>query len=90
MRREYPDICNFSEGVAHVMTMFAFLVFRAFILAPALGSITWQLFLYAILSLTIVRMVPVALSLIGTEIPEERQVEHMPGDKLRGWLRQLK
>ncbi len=72
------------------MTMFAFFVFGAFILAPALESITWQLFLYAILSLTIVRMVPVALSLIDTEIPEERQVEHIPGDKLRGRLRQLK
>ena len=66
VRREYPDVCEFSEGVAHVMTMFAFLVFGVFILAPALGVVTWQIVLYAVLSLTIVRMVPVALSLIGT------------------------
>ncbi len=66
VRRTYPDICNFSEGVAHVLTMVAFLVFGAFILTPALDVLNWQIVLYAILSLTVVRMVPVALALIGT------------------------
>ena len=74
VRREYPDICDFSEGVAHVMTMFAFFVFGAFILAPALDVITWQIVLYAILSLTIVRMIPVALSLIGTGLAGPTQL----------------
>ncbi|MCL1593073.1 MAG: cation:proton antiporter [Actinomycetia bacterium] len=66
IRRSYPDICNFSESVAHVFTMLAFLVFGAFILTPALGLVNWQIVLYAILSLTVIRMVPVALALIGT------------------------
>ncbi len=43
-----------------------FIVFGAIILGPALAELTWQLVLYAALSLTVVRMVPVAVSLIGT------------------------
>ena len=43
-----------------------FLVFGAAILGPLLDELTWQLVLYAVLSLTVVRMLPVALSLLGT------------------------
>lgn len=68
VRREYPDICNFSEGIAHLMTMFAFLVFGLLILTPVLNLITWQTVLYAILSLTLIRIVPVAIALVGTDL----------------------
>ena len=43
-----------------------FIVFGAVILGPALTELTWQLVLYAVLSLTIVRMLPVAVAMIGT------------------------
>jgi NhaP-type Na+/H+ or K+/H+ antiporter len=43
-----------------------FIVFGAVILGPILDEITWQVVLYAALSLTVVRMVPVALALLGT------------------------
>lgn len=43
-----------------------FTVFGAVILGPALAQATWQLTLYALLSLTVVRMVPVALALLRT------------------------
>jgi NhaP-type Na+/H+ or K+/H+ antiporter len=48
--------------------MVAFFVFGALILVPILPLITWQIVAYAIVSLTIVRMIPVALSLIGTNL----------------------
>ena len=35
---------------------------------PLLFNITWQILLYAILSLTVIRMLPVAISLIGTKL----------------------
>ncbi|MEN4017924.1 MAG: cation:proton antiporter [Methanobacterium sp.] len=38
------------------------------ILASLIGSVTWQIVLYAILSLTVIRMIPVAVSLIGTKL----------------------
>jgi sodium/hydrogen antiporter len=43
-----------------------FIVFGAVILGPILDEITWEIALYAVLSLTVVRMVPVALALLGT------------------------
>jgi sodium/hydrogen antiporter len=43
-----------------------FIVFGAVILGPMLDEVTWQIVLYAILSLTVVRMLPVALALLGT------------------------
>lgn len=43
-----------------------FIVFGAVLLGPALGHLSWAVLGYAVLSLTVVRMVPVALSMIGT------------------------
>ena len=43
-----------------------FIVFGAVLLGPALGDVTWSIALYAVLSLTIVRMIPVAIAMIGT------------------------
>ena len=36
------------------------------ILGPLLDELTWQIVLYAVLSLTVVRMLPVALAMLGT------------------------
>lgn len=35
---------------------------------PLIYNITWQIILYSILSLTVIRMLPVAVSLIGTKL----------------------
>jgi NhaP-type Na+/H+ or K+/H+ antiporter len=45
-----------------------FTVFGAVILGPVLDEVTWQLALYAALSLTVVRMLPVALAMLGTGV----------------------
>ena len=39
---------------------------RRCLLGPALGDLTWQIALYAVLSLTVVRMLPVAIAMLGT------------------------
>ncbi len=43
-----------------------FTVFGAVILGPLLDELTWQIVLYAVLSLTVVRMLPVALAMLGS------------------------
>ena len=43
-----------------------FIVFGAVILGPLLDELTWQVVVYAVLSLTVVRMLPVALSMWAT------------------------
>jgi sodium/hydrogen antiporter len=54
-----------DEG-GELLNAVTFTVFGAAILGPALDEITWQLAAYALLSLTLVRMVPVALAMVGT------------------------
>lgn len=68
VRRRFPDICQFSEGVGHLMTMLTFFIFGGLILYPTLEIIGWKELLYAILSLTVIRMVPVLIALVGTDL----------------------
>ena len=51
-----------------VLTMLSFLVFGAVLLGPALQNLTWRPVIYALLSLTVIRMVPVALALYGSRL----------------------
>ena len=43
-----------------------FVLFGAILLGPALGELSWELALYAVLSLTVVRMLPVAIAMMGS------------------------
>jgi len=54
-----------DEG-GELFNAITFIVFGAVILGPLLDELTWELALYAVLSLTVVRMLPVALAMIGT------------------------
>ncbi|MGZ8697305.1 MAG: cation:proton antiporter [Gaiellaceae bacterium] len=54
-----------DEG-GELLNAVTFVVFGAAILGPALDEMGWEVLVYAVLSLTAVRMLPVALALIGT------------------------
>ena len=49
-----------------MLSAVTFIVFGAVLLGPVLGDVTWSIALYAILSLTVVRMLPVAIAMTGT------------------------
>ncbi len=57
---------RFTEETGAVLDGVTFLVFGAVLLGPAFEHMSWQIALYGVLSLTIVRMLPVAISLWGT------------------------
>ena len=59
---------EFGDDLGTILTMISFLIFGAFILGPNQFVFTWSTLLYGILSLTFVRMIPVAISMIGTEL----------------------
>ena len=65
-RRRGGDVSHLIEQTGAVLAAVTFVVFGAVLLGPALGDLTWQIGLYAVLSLTIVRMLPVAISMLGT------------------------
>jgi NhaP-type Na+/H+ or K+/H+ antiporter len=59
---------SFVEDVGSSLSLVAFLVFGALFLVPVLAEVTWPVVAYAALSLTVVRIVPVAASLLGTRL----------------------
>jgi NhaP-type Na+/H+ or K+/H+ antiporter len=58
---------RFTEEAGLALDGVTFLVFGAVLLGPSLEHLSWRIVLYAILSLTVIRMLPVALSLLGTQ-----------------------
>ncbi len=68
------SIHDFTENEGQLLTLLTFLVFGAVIAGPALDDLTWQIALYAALSLTVLRMVPVAISLVGSGLHRDSVV----------------
>jgi NhaP-type Na+/H+ or K+/H+ antiporter len=69
----WPDNAQRAEGGQRILgtlgsglTMTSFLVFGTVILGTVLADLTWEIALYAVLSLTVIRMIPVALAMIGS------------------------
>ncbi|MEU3224766.1 cation:proton antiporter [Streptomyces microflavus] len=62
-----PDrTADFTEQLGGLLASVSLLVFGAVLLGPTLEDLSWRIVCYAVLSLTVVRMVPVALSLVGS------------------------
>jgi len=55
-----------AEQSGELLNAVTFLLFGAVLLGPALGDPDWRVIGYAVLSLTVVRMLPVALAMVGT------------------------
>ena len=58
-------IHEFGEAESQALQLFVFLLFGLILVPFALPLLTWQIWLYAILSLTLIRIIPVAFSLSG-------------------------
>ena len=81
---------------ASVLNGVTFVLFGAILLGPALSELSWQLALYAVLSLTVVRMLPVAIAMLGSRAraadarlprlvrPARAGVDRLRGDRGRG------
>jgi NhaP-type Na+/H+ or K+/H+ antiporter len=65
-RRSGGEVGHLIEELGEVFNAVTFIVFGAVLLGPVLGDVTWSVALYAVLSLTVVRMLPVAIAMIGT------------------------
>jgi len=64
--RDPERLNRLTEEVGDILNGVTFILFGVILLGPALSSLSWQLVVYAVLSLTLVRMVPVAVSMWGT------------------------
>ena len=55
-----------AEGTAETLAMLTWIVFGAAVIGQSYQYFSWQVVMYALLSLTVVRMLPIFLSLSGT------------------------
>ena len=85
-RERVAPAMRFTEETGAALDSVTFLVFGAVLLGPALEHVSWQIALYAVLSLTIVRMLPVAICLLGTR-PAARPWRSSDGSARAGSLR---
>ena len=60
------QLVPFVEETGTLVSLLVWLLFGVIAVVPALQSLTWQTVAYAVLSLTIIRMLPVAVALIGS------------------------
>jgi NhaP-type Na+/H+ or K+/H+ antiporter len=66
LRRDPKELNRLTEEAGALLNGVTFVLFGAILLGPALAELSWQLALYAVLSLTIVRMLPVAVAMLGS------------------------
>jgi NhaP-type Na+/H+ or K+/H+ antiporter len=64
--RDPEQLNRLTEEVGDVLNGVTLILFGAILLGPALAELTWHLALYSILSLTLVRMLPVAIAMWGS------------------------
>ena len=73
LRVDYSEFMHeFTETESQFLSYLTFFLFGALILPEAIPHMTVHMFIFAGLSLTLVRMVPVAIAMIGTgfKLPE--------------------
>ena len=58
----------FVEETGTMLSLLVWLMFGVVAVVPALTDLTWQTVLYAVLSLTVIRMLPVAVALAGARL----------------------
>jgi NhaP-type Na+/H+ or K+/H+ antiporter len=59
------DLHEFAEQTGDTLTMLSFLVF-GLALGPVIADATWEMVLYGVLSLVVIRMAVVALAMVGS------------------------
>jgi NhaP-type Na+/H+ or K+/H+ antiporter len=76
VRQEY---LRAAEGTGDTMALITWVIFGAAVVGQALGHFSWRIWVYAILSLTLIRMLPVFLCLTGMGVSAE-------GKLFMGWF----
>lgn len=66
--RQMATLDDFAEVENGLLMLLTFIIFSMVMLPPALAQINLPIVIYALLSLTVIRMLPVAISLIGTKL----------------------
>jgi NhaP-type Na+/H+ or K+/H+ antiporter len=61
------EVLRGAEGTGDAVSLITWFTFGAVVIGPQISNLTWRVAVYAVLSLTVVRMLPVMLCLAGTK-----------------------
>ncbi len=78
-RHRQHHVIEFTESTGTTLSLFVWMIFGSILVIPLFTAFNPLALLYAILSLTLIRMLPVALSLVGLHFRRDTQM-------LMGWL----
>jgi NhaP-type Na+/H+ or K+/H+ antiporter len=78
-RRKTDEYLVTSTAVGNILALVTWVVFGAAVVSRTIDAFSWPVLAYAVLSLTVVRMVPVLVSLVGSGISFE-------GKLFMGWF----
>jgi NhaP-type Na+/H+ or K+/H+ antiporter len=67
-KEETEDLYEYAETEVTVLMLLTFTLFGAVMLPPAIETVNPEILLFAVLSLTLVRMLSVAISMVGAKI----------------------
>jgi len=79
IRHPCTFLFEFMETEGQLLMLITFLVFGAVLLPEGLEIVTPLILLYAVLSLTVIRMIPISISLIGARL-------RLPTQLFLGWF----
>jgi len=61
-------LADFGEAEGQLLTLISFLLYGALMVLPSLNRATWQMWLYAAASLTLIRILGVAIATFGSKL----------------------
>ena len=70
-REMHDEFLLASEGTGDTLALITWVIFGSAVVGQAVGNFSWMILLYSVLSLTVIRMLPVFLSLTGSGIDTE-------------------
>ena len=73
-RSDKEELLQGSEATGDTVSLITWVAFGSAVVSLAIGQLSWQILLYAILSLTLVRILPVLLSLSGIALDLESKL----------------
>ena len=63
-----------AEGTGDTMALITWVIFGAVVVGHSIDSLSWEIVLYAVLSLTVIRMLPVFLCLVGLNLRTDEKL----------------
>ena len=70
-KQEREKFLHAAESVGGLLALVTWIMFGAVVVGFAISSFTWMIVLYSVLSLTVIRMLPVFLALTGSGLSTE-------------------